>query len=321
MECGREAAAHRWASDRKRRTARRPCCQCGSPWKSGATSSARQRRLAVFCEDLKHHPLPRGWLPKVPKADAMAREALLPSEEAKLLAGRDKDGKVVVPLAFRVLYAFLHREGMRKGEARALDWTCLDLDRGIVSLDENKTDRPRSWVLDGPTLRVLAAWHELSDKPTAGRVFEAIGRDAWARLALLYRSHCEAAGIDRARLFERKANKLRLRAHDMRAFFVTAAMYAGKDALWITDRTGHTSLGMLRTYERDVRRWRELGESPVDADVAIPAIAAAITAAIAAAKSSDRQRGWGVSSGKRKQRAGVAEWQTQRTQNPPSERT
>jgi hypothetical protein len=26
-----------------------------------------------------NHPLPRGWLPKVPKADAMAREALLPS--------------------------------------------------------------------------------------------------------------------------------------------------------------------------------------------------------------------------------------------------
>jgi hypothetical protein len=43
-------------------------------------------------------------------------------------------------------------------------------------------------------------------------------------------------------------------------------MFAGKDALWITDRTGPTSLGMLRTYERDVRRWRELGETPVDAD-------------------------------------------------------
>jgi hypothetical protein len=39
----------------------------------------RVLHLAVFCEDLKHHPLPRGWLPKVPKADAMAREALLPS--------------------------------------------------------------------------------------------------------------------------------------------------------------------------------------------------------------------------------------------------
>ena len=87
---------------------------------------------------------------------------------------------------------------------------------------------------------------------------------AWDKLAPVSREHCEAAGIDRARLFEKRANKLRLRAHDMRAFFVTAAMYAGKDALWITDRTGHTSLAMLRTYERDVRRWRELGETPVD---------------------------------------------------------
>lgn len=38
----------------------------------------------------------------------------------------------------------------------------------------------------------------------------------------------------------------------------------------ITDRSGHTTLGMLRTYERDVRRWRELGEAPVAADGAIP---------------------------------------------------
>jgi hypothetical protein len=66
----------------------------------------------------------------------------------------------------------------------------------------------------------------------------------------------------------------------MRAFFVTAAIYAGKDALWITDRTGHTSLGMLRTYERDVRRWRELGEAPVDVAQAIPEVAAALAAAL-----------------------------------------
>jgi hypothetical protein len=102
---------------------------------------------------------------------------------------------------------------------------------------------------------------------------------AWEKLAPLYRSHCEAAGIKRERLFQKKANKLRLRAHDMRAFFVTAGMFDGHDALWITDRSGHTTLGMLRTYERDVRRWRELGERPVDADVAIPEFAAAFAAA------------------------------------------
>ena len=60
----------------------------------------------------------------------------------------------------------------------------------------------------------------------------------------------------------------------MRAFFVTAAMFAGKDALWITDRTGHTSLAMVRTYERDVRRWRELGEAPANVAEAIPEVAA-----------------------------------------------
>jgi integrase len=36
---------------------------------------------------------------------------------------------------------------MRKGEAKGLEWPELDLKKGLVSLDENKTDRPRSWVL------------------------------------------------------------------------------------------------------------------------------------------------------------------------------
>ena len=31
-----------------------------------------------------------------------------------------------------------------------------------------------------------------------------------------------------------------------RAFFVTSATVAGKDSLLITDRTGHTTLSMLR---------------------------------------------------------------------------
>jgi integrase len=106
----------------------------------------------------------------------------------------------------------------------------------------------------------------------------------------LDRDFCAAhdARRDAARVPERPGRleirevreQLRLRAHDMRAFFVTAAIYAGKDALWITDRTGHTSLGMLRTYERDVRRWRELGEAPVDVAQAIPEVAAALAAAL-----------------------------------------
>ena len=243
----------------------------------------RVLNLAAFTTVIKASPLPRGWLPKAPKAEATAKESLLPSEEAKLLAGRNATGEVVVPLAYRVAYAFLHREGMRKGEAAALTWADVDLAKGLLSLDENKTSRPRSWVLDQGIAHVLERWKKRTPKAKASDlVFPAI---KWEKLAPTYRTHCEAVGIDRARLFQKKENKLRLRAHDTRAFFVTAAMFAGRDALWITDRSGHTTLPMLRTYERDVRRWRELGETPVAVDRAIPEVAAANTAANAAASS------------------------------------
>ena len=239
----------------------------------------RVLRIAMFLGMIDRSPLPPGWLPRVPSADTLSKEGLLPSEEAKLLAGRNEKGEVTVPLPFRVAYAFLHREGMRKSEARALDWS--DIRRGEVALDENKTDRPRSWLLQPATRRMLEVWHVMQGKPKSGLVFGAIPGPSWERLADLYREHCQAAGVDRERLFTRKANKLRLRAHDMRAFFITAGMFAGYDAMWITDRTGHTSLSMLRRYARDVRRWRELGDAPVDADVAIPEIAAAIRASAA----------------------------------------
>lgn len=149
-----------------------------------------------------------------------------------MLAGRNAKGETVVPLAYRVAYAFMHREGMRKGEAEGLTWAEVDLTRGLVSLDENKTDRSRSWVLDPGVRKVLERWKTLCGKPKASApVFPGI---KWDKLASYYRADCEAVGIGRARLFQVKANKLRLRAHDMRAFFVTAGMFSGHDALWIT---------------------------------------------------------------------------------------
>jgi integrase len=243
-------------------------------------------RLALFLGIIDRSPLPPGWLPKAPKAESIAKESLLPSEEGRLLAGRNEAGEFVVPIAYRVLYAFLHREGMRKGEVCRLTWNDLDLKRGVVSLDENKTDRPRSWVLWPSIARTLNAWSRMHPGGEGtGPVFPEV---KWDKLAPLYRAHCEVVGIDRERLFQVKANKLRLRAHDARAFFITAGIFAGRHVLWLPDRTGHATLAMLRRYERDVRRWRELGEgAPVDADAVIPEIAAAFTAANAAAPGRD----------------------------------
>jgi integrase len=279
---------------------------------------SRVLHLAVFTEAIAHHPLPRGWLPKVPNTSTIAKESLLPSEEAKLLAGRSPEGKTVVPLEYRVAYLFLHREGMRKGEAEKLVWPDLDLERGMVALDENKTDRPRSWVLDAGVASALSQWKAIQGgRKASGAVFTGV---QWGQLAHVYRRHCEAVGITRGRLFERKANKLQLRAHDMRAFFITSGMFAGRDALWITDRSGHTTLGMLRTYERDVRRWRELGEAPAPAELAIPEFCRRVQGGKRGGKADSGETGDDVTKRNYASKAEVAEWQTQRTQNPPSER-
>lgn len=51
-----------------------------------------------------------------------------------------------VPLCWRVLYGFLDREGPRLSEAARLTFADLDLERGVIMLDENKTDDACAWA-------------------------------------------------------------------------------------------------------------------------------------------------------------------------------
>lgn len=106
---------------------------------------------AVYpCRVIDANPLPRGFMPK--GGSKLARVFLYPSEDAKLMRCAD------VPLCYRLLYGFLAREGLRSGEARALRWSDLDLERGVIKLDENKTDDPRAWALDPGVATALALY-------------------------------------------------------------------------------------------------------------------------------------------------------------------
>jgi integrase len=60
---------------------------------------------------------------------------------------------------------------MRKEEALALTWSDVDLERGAVRLDENKTDDPRAWALDPSVTKALAWWRKrhARAKSDAGR--------------------------------------------------------------------------------------------------------------------------------------------------------
>lgn len=212
---------------------------------------ARVLRLAAQpCRLIERSPIEEGWAPKPGPKPAFS--FLYPSEDAKLLACPD------VPLEMRVLYGFLCREGMRSGEADRLEWADLDLERGVVRLDKNKTDMPRPWKLDPGVCRALSRWQKLGS-PT-GRVFpNLVPKGA----AVTLRAHLRTAGIERPELYERSAERQPFRLHDCRGTFVTISLAHDKTEQWVMDRTGHTTSNQLQGYRRAARFANELELGPL----------------------------------------------------------
>ena len=208
---------------------------------------ARLMALAVYpLELIPVNPIPRGFLPRVTRTKATAW--LYPAEDARLLACE------AVPLGRRVLYGVLAREGLRCSEALGLKWGALDLDRGVVRLDANKTDDPRAWALTPGVPEALAQWRELSGSGALVFLVDNAGR-----LAESFRADLARAGIDRAELFDRTPARVPIRVHDLRATFVTLSLAAGRSETWVSDRTGHRSSVMINTYRRAARTAAELG--------------------------------------------------------------
>ncbi len=226
----------------------------------------RVLQLAVYpARILSANPIPRGALPK--KGSSRAFPYLYPTEDAALLACRD------IPLVYRMLYGFLAREGMRTSEALALSWEQLDLERGTVSVEENKTDDFRTRPLDPGVASALRAWKELRKPKPKTIVFRHDDGDELNvdRLAERFRHDLERARIERRELFIHTAKRGQIRAHDLRATFVTISLAAGKTETWVADRTGHRSSMQIANYRRSARTAAELGHTALDAlDEAIP---------------------------------------------------
>jgi integrase len=211
--------------------------------------------IAVYpLKIIASHPIPKGLVPKAGKRRAMAY--LYPDEDAKLMA------HAPIPLAERAFWGFLCREGCRVSEALAMRWTDLDLERGIVRLDKNKTDDPRAWALSPG---VAAALKSLRPKPAEGLVFPQPADPL--SLATDLRARLVEAGVKRPELHTATAERMALRAHDLRGSFVTVAFANGRSESWVADRTGHRSSQMLARYKRQARLAEEtkLGDwTPLD---------------------------------------------------------
>jgi integrase len=244
--------------------------RCKTPATRRHHAQLIHRILALACYPmrlLQRNPLPRGFLPKPGKAKAA--QWLYPVEDAALLAFTK------VPLWRRLLWC--RREGIREGGAMSLSWSGLDLERGVVTLDENKTDDARAWALGAAVVRALQAWKKqhlkaLPEAKVFGECLE--GKPA----AELLRADLRGAGVSRAELYARSASRLPVRVHDLRATFVTSALANGKTETWVMDRTGHRSSEMVNRYRRSARRAEELGLGELTPlDTAIPELAARVS--------------------------------------------
>lgn len=172
-----------------------------------------------------------------------------------------------VPLIERLFYGFQVRESLRVSETLGLDWHDFDLDRSIISLDENKTDDPRWWALSADVAEALRRYRKRfapRAKPS-DLVFVVSEKKVLDRFALAenLRSYLKLAGITRPQLFENNAVRQQLRAHDLRATFVTVSLALGRTEAWITDRTGHSSSQMIYRYKRAARSHAELNLGPL----------------------------------------------------------
>ncbi len=229
----------------------------------------RVLKLAVYpARIIERNPIPIGFLPKPGPGRALAW--LYPAEDANLLATR------TIGVLYRLFYGFLSREGARKSEAAGITWTDLDLEHGVLTLDENKTDDPRAWALDSGVVRALKWWKErqgVNAKPSS-LVFavndEAIGA---RQLASTFRGHLASVEGIRPVLFQSSATRMPIRIHDLRATFVTLSLANGKTETWVADRTGHKSSVMINRYRRAARTAGELNLGPLaPLDEAIPEI-------------------------------------------------
>jgi integrase len=227
---------------------------------------SRLMNLAVYPGKwIKASPIPRGWLPSPPMAKA--KECLYPDEDALLLGGVSVEtGKVGplpdVPLLRRLAYGFLAREGMRADEMASLRWRDVDLKRGRVNLEKDKTGDPRDWDLRPDTVEALRRWKAAyhPDSELADRVFAENGVAINVEhLADQVRNDLRRVGVTRPQLFESSETRQRFRAHDLRATFVTIALATGKTETWVSDRTGHDGHTMIDKYRRKARTWN-LGE-------------------------------------------------------------
>ncbi len=145
-----------------------------------------------------------------------------------------------LPSHLRPLVCFLYWTGVRGGEALAIEWDQVDLDEGLIRLDETKNDEARAIPLPSQVLDLL---REL--EPKTGRVFSKTNlRKEWQKA-------CVAVDLGTFRELEDKPYDPiyeGLNIHDLRRSALTALTRAGVHTFVAMKISGHKHISVFKRY-------------------------------------------------------------------------
>lgn len=216
---------------------------------------SRLMGLAVFpIRLLPRNDLPKGYIPKARSKRGFTY--LYPAEDAKVMACKK------VPLHHRLFLGILAREGMRASELSNLKWSSIDLENGIIRLDENKTGDARAWKLDAGVHSALMRWKVAQSETARECEYVIVHRRSGRRIARgragkQLRNALKKAEVTRQELFTTTDGTHRVRGHDLRATYITIGLANGLSEGTLTARTGHQSSTMLHAYRRTARTHQE----------------------------------------------------------------
>jgi len=185
-----------------------------------------------------------------------AKQFLFPSEFETFVTCAE------VPMHWRRIVAVAVFLYPRAGELRSLKWEHVDLEHGVVSIDQawdsrskrvkqTKTGITRRVPIEANLLPLLKSMHEAAagdgpvlDMPSERALSRALRR--WLR----------RSGVTRDALHEDTPTSKAMTFHDLRATGITWAAIRGDDALKIQKRAGHTDPNTTQIYirEAEIRR-------------------------------------------------------------------
>ena len=174
------------------------------------------------------------------------RDRVLSKEECEKLlveCAKSKNG-LLLPIIMLSIST-----GLRQNECLSLTWDRVNLESGVIALNETKSGYPRSIALVGPALEHLKRLFDQRD-PNVPFVFPSKRR--FGKKISIRKAWEEAL---------KRLSIKDLRFHDLRHTFCTVAASSGASNLELSTAMGHRSLQMLQRYTHlDVNHTKKLSE-------------------------------------------------------------